>query len=50
MKSISAEGITLNPDKCTFEKSEIKYWRLIISRNGTRTNPDKGVHCRIYLD
>ena len=41
MKSISTAGITLNPGKCTFRKSEVKYWGLIISNDGIRIDPHK---------
>ena len=41
MKPISAAGITLNPDKCTFGKSEIKFLGLIISRDGIGADQDK---------
>ena len=41
MKSISAAGITLNLDKCTFGKSEIKFLGLLISKDGIRADLDK---------
>ena len=40
MNSISAAGITLNPDKFTFGKSETNFWRLIISKDGITADPD----------
>ena len=41
MKSISAARITLNPDKCALRKSEIKFWGLIFSKDGTKAVHDK---------
>lgn len=41
MKSISAARITLNPDKCALRKSEIKFWGLIFSKDGTKAAHDK---------
>ena len=41
MKAIEDAGITLNPDKCIFGKSKIKFWGLIISEEGISADPDK---------
>ena len=41
MRTISEAGITLNAKKCTFGKPEIKFWGLIISKDGIRTDPNK---------
>ena len=41
MKSVAKVGTNLNPDKCAFGKSEIKFLALIISKDDTNPNPDK---------
>ena len=41
MKAESDADITLNPERCTFEKSKIKFWSLIVSEEGISADPDK---------
>ena len=41
MEAFSASGLTLNPEKCEFGKAEIKFWGLIISKDGVRPDPEK---------
>ena len=41
MQVILEAGITLNPKKCVFGKSEIKFWGLIVGADGVRPDPEK---------
>ena len=41
MEAVSNAGLTLNPEKCVFGKSEIKFWGLIISSEGVKPDPEK---------
>ena len=50
MNSISAAGITLNPEKCTFGKSETNFLRLIISKDGIRADPDDDDELFLWYD
>ena len=43
MNVISSAGITLNPDKFTFEVPEIEFWGLRIESDGVRPDPAKVV-------
>ena len=41
MESISASGLTLNPQKCYFCQKEVKFWGMIFGEYGVRPDPDK---------
>ena len=41
LKRIQSAGVTLNPDKCEFRRSSVKFLGHLIDREGIRTDPDK---------
>ena len=41
LKKLSSAGVTLNPDKCVFEKKSIKYLGHIVSAEGIKADPAK---------
>ena len=41
LRCIEAAGVTLNPTKCQFEKTEIKFLGHLISEKGIQPDPDK---------
>ena len=41
MEAFSSSGLTLNQNKCEFGKAEIKFWGLIVSKDGVRPDPEK---------
>ena len=41
MKAISDVNMTLNPSKCIFGKTEVRFWGMIISADGVRPDPVK---------
>ena len=41
MEAISAAGLTLNPKKCVFGRTEVKFWGMVISQEGVRPDPSK---------
>ncbi len=41
MQTIKASGLKLNHDKCQFSKSEIKYFRHIVRKDGIKPNLEK---------
>ena len=41
LEIIETSGMTLNLSKCLFEKDEIPFWGLIVSKDGLRPDPKK---------
>ena len=41
MKAVSRSGLTLNPDKCFFGLSEIKFWGMVFGKDGVKPDPEK---------
>ena len=41
MQAISNSGLTLNPEKCSFDEKQIKFWGMLIDKNGIRPDPLK---------
>ena len=41
LKKIEAAGVTLNPNKCEFGKTQLKFLGHLIDENGIRADPDK---------
>ena len=41
LKRIESAGVTLNPDKCEFGKSKLKFLGHLIDENGIQADPDK---------
>ena len=41
LKRIEAAGVTLNPEKCEFAKSQVKFLGHVIDQEGIRADPDK---------
>jgi len=41
LDKISAAGLTINPEKCEFCRSQVKYLGFIVQRDGLVTDPDK---------
>ena len=41
LKRIQSAGVTLNPDKCKFRQSSVKFLGHLIDKNGIRADPDK---------
>ena len=41
MQAINAAGLTLNPQKCEFGQSEIKFWGMTITSEGVGPDPSK---------
>ena len=41
MAALSAAGLTLNPDKCVFGSTEIKFWGMMVTDTGIRPDPEK---------
>lgn len=41
MEVISKSGMTLNPKKCHFTKTNIQFWGMIIGREGVKPDPEK---------
>ena len=41
LKKIRTAGVTLNPQKCEFRKSQLKFLGHVIDREGVRADPDK---------
>ena len=41
LEKIQEAGVTLNPDKCEFQKTNIKFLGHIIDQNGVHPHPDK---------
>lgn len=46
LKRIESAGATLNPDKCEFSRTSIKFLGHIIDRDGIRPDPDKTLAVR----
>ena len=41
LRTCAELGLTLNPNKCIFKKSEIPFWGMIVSKDGVRPDPSK---------
>ena len=41
MQAISNSGLTLNPEKCSFGEMQIKFWGMLIDKDGVRPDPSK---------
>lgn len=41
MKAVSRSGLTLNPDKCFFGLSDIRFWGMIFGKDGVKPDPEK---------
>ena len=41
LEIIAENNLTLNPDKCLFNRTEIPFWGMIISGEGVRPDPEK---------
>ena len=41
LKGASEAGLTLNPSKCSYGVSEIRFWGIIFSADGVRPDPEK---------
>ena len=41
MEAVLKAGLTLNPTKCVFGLSEVKFWGMLISKDGVRPDPEK---------
>ena len=41
LEIIAENNLTLNPDKCLFNRTEIPFWGMIISGDGVRPDPEK---------
>ena len=41
LETIQEAGLTLNPEKCFFKKTEIPFWGMIISGDGVKPDPKK---------
>ena len=41
MKAVSRSGLTLNPDKCFFGLSDIRFWGMIFGKDGVKSDPEK---------
>lgn len=41
MDRIQCHGLTLNPEKCIFRKTEIPFWGMIVSSEGIKPDPSK---------
>ena len=41
MKAISNSALTLNPEKCSFSEKQIKFWGMLIDKDGIRPDPSK---------
>ena len=41
LKRIEVAGVTLNPNKCEFGKTSLKFLGHVIDQNGIRPDPDK---------
>ena len=41
LEAVSNAGLTLNPSKCSYGVSEIKFWGMIFSADGVRPDPEK---------
>ena len=42
MEAVLEAGLTLNPSKCVFGLTEVKFWGMLISKDGVRPDPEKG--------
>eukprot|EP00112_Aurelia_sp_Birch-Aquarium-sp1_P021838 Seg5974.1 transcript_id=Seg5974.1/GoldUCD/mRNA.D3Y31 product="Retrovirus-related Pol polyprotein from transposon 17.6" protein_id=Seg5974.1/GoldUCD/D3Y31 len=42
LQAIAKSGMTLNPDKCMFDKEEIPFWGLRVCKDGIKPDPEKG--------
>lgn len=40
-KKLLSAGLTVNKEKCSFMRSELKYLGFVVDRNGLHTDPDK---------
>ena len=41
LKQIETAGVTLNPNKCEFSKSELKFLGHIVNKQGVKADPAK---------
>ena len=41
LQVIAKSGMTLNPDKCMFDKEEIPFWGLRVCKDGIKPDPEK---------
>lgn len=41
LRAIRKAGLTVNPDKCEFCRSEVKYLGFLVNKHGLQVNPDK---------
>ena len=41
MQAISNSDLTLNPEKCSFGEKQIKFWGMLIDKDGVRPDPSK---------
>ena len=41
MKAVSRSGLTLNPEKCFFGLSEIRFWGMVFGKDGVKPDPEK---------
>ena len=41
LQRIAEAGVTLNPDKCAFNREQVKFLGHIVNKNGIRADPDK---------
>ena len=41
MQTISNSGLTLNPEKCSFREKQIKFWGMLIDKDGVRPDLSK---------
>ena len=50
MEAISAAGLTLNPDKCTFASNKIHFQGMIFSADGMQPDPEKADALNFFSD
>lgn len=41
LKKVSDDGLVVNPEKCEFCRSQVRYLRFLMCRDGLRVDPDK---------
>ena len=41
MEAVQNVNLTLNPEKCIFSKSEIKFWSMLFTSEGVKPDPEK---------
>ena len=39
--AIQESGLTLNPDKCEYGKKELKFWGILVNKEGVQPDPEK---------